>query len=65
MPTNKIGKLLSGQGIRRIRAQRRGGWRDGDAKANYEIGAELEPDRSSPDRPTRSSRWSGANQRPG
>jgi hypothetical protein len=62
MPTNKIGKLKAGQGLRRILAQRRGGWRDEDAKANYEIGAELEPDRSSYDRATRSSRFSGSNE---
>jgi hypothetical protein len=61
MPSNKIGKLRAGQGLRRIQAQRMGSWRDADAKANYEIGAELEPDRSDPDRPSRSSRWSGQN----
>jgi len=27
MPGNKIGKLKAGQGLRRILAQRRGGWR--------------------------------------
>lgn len=57
MPSNKIGKLKVGQGLRRILAQRRGGWRDADAKANFEIGAELEPERSSPGKPVRSSRW--------
>jgi hypothetical protein len=61
MPGNKIGKLKAGQGLRRILAQRRGGWRDTDAKANFEIGAELAPGEPSPDRPTRSSRWSGQN----
>lgn len=61
MPTNKIGKLKAGQGVRRILAQRAGGWRDDYADANYEVGKEIEPDRSSPDRPTRSSRWSGSN----
>lgn len=58
MPSNKIGKLKAGQGLRRILAQRRGGWRDADAKANYEIGAELEPHRSSPGQPARNSRYS-------
>lgn len=62
MPGNKIGKLKAGQGLRRILAQRRGGWRDADAKANYEIGAELEPDVSSPGKPVRSSRWGGSAQ---
>lgn len=61
MPSNKIGGLKAGQGLRRIEAQREGGWRDADAKENFEIGSELEPDQSSPDRPTRSSRWSGQN----
>lgn len=61
MPSNKIGKLKAGQGLRRILAQRRGGWHDNDAITNYEIGAELEPNRSS-DRATRSSRWSGQNE---
>lgn len=57
MPSNKIGKLKAGQGLRRILAQRRGGWRDEDAKANYEIGAELEPNPTSPGKPTRTSHW--------
>jgi hypothetical protein len=61
MPTNKIGKLKAGQGLRRIHAQKLSGWRDEYAKANYEIGRELEPDKSSPDRATRASRWNGAN----
>ncbi|HEY3367992.1 MAG TPA: hypothetical protein VGK74_23270 [Symbiobacteriaceae bacterium] len=61
MPGNKIGNLRRGRGLRRILGQRRGGWRDRAARANYEIGAELEPDRSSYDRATRSSRWSGSN----
>jgi hypothetical protein len=61
VPSNKIGKLKAGQGLRRIQAQRMGGWRDQDAKANFETGAELQPDRTSPDRPSRSSRWSGQN----
>jgi len=61
MPSNKIGGLKTGQGLRRIQGQREGGWRDPDAKASFEIGAELQPKRSSPDRPSRSSRWSGAN----
>jgi len=57
MPSNKIGKLRAGQGLRRIFAQRHGGWRDTDAKANYEVGSELEPDASSPGKQIRSSRW--------
>lgn len=57
MPGNKIGKLKAGQGLRRILAQRRGGWRNADAKANYEIGSELEPGVGSPGRPMRKSRW--------
>lgn len=56
MPSNKIGKLKAGQGLRRILAQREGGWRDEDAKANFEIGAELQPTRSSPGKRLRSSR---------
>ena len=62
MPSNKIGKLRAGQGLRRILAQRRGGWRDDEAKASFEIGAELQPQRTSHDRASRSSRWSGQNE---
>lgn len=57
MPSNKLGQLKRGSGLRRIQAQRFGEWRDAHAKANYEIGAELEPDQSSPDRPNRKGRW--------
>lgn len=67
MPTNKIGALRSGQGLRRILAQRRGGWRAADdaARANYEIGQEWGVpgpggsygERYSPNRPSRKGRW--------
>jgi len=57
MPGNKIGKLRAGQGLRRILAQRRGGWRDADAKSSYEVGSELEPGAGSPGRPSRAGRW--------
>lgn len=57
MPSNKIGKLKAGQGLRRKEAQETGGWRDEDARANFETGAELEPKRSSPGQPRRSGRW--------
>ncbi|HWI51704.1 MAG TPA: hypothetical protein VNT01_06145 [Symbiobacteriaceae bacterium] len=61
MPSNKIGGLQTGQGLRRIQAQRKGNWRGYGAQSNFEIGAELKPQPASPDRPTRSSRHSGAN----
>lgn len=61
MPSNKLGGLKAGQGVRRIQAQRTGGWRDQDAKASYEVGAELHPNESSADAPTRKGRWSGQN----
>ncbi|MEW8977468.1 MAG: hypothetical protein AB2385_03600 [Symbiobacterium sp.] len=57
MPGNKIGKLKAGQGLRRILAQRRGNWRDADARANFEIGAELDTQAGSPGKPIRRSRW--------
>lgn len=61
MPSNKIGGLKAGQGLRRIQAQRMGGWRDMDAKANYEIGSELTHHVSHPGaNHRRSSRWRGA-----
>lgn len=59
MPSNKIGGLKTGQGLRRIQGQRKGGWRDEDAKANYEIGAEFKPQPEEPNPPTRSGRWGG------
>lgn len=62
MPSNKIGALKTGQGLRRIQAQREGGWNEYGAKENFEIGAELKPQPASPDRETRSSRYSGANE---
>ncbi len=57
MPSNKIGGLKTGQGLRRIEKQREGGWRDQEARDNYEVGEELEPARSSPGRRRRTSRW--------
>jgi hypothetical protein len=57
VPSNKIGKLKAGQGLRRVEAQETGGWRDEEARANFEVGAELEPKRSSPGKGLRSSRW--------
>lgn len=60
VPSNKIGGLKTGQGLRRIEEQQEGGWRDEEAKANYKIGDELRPVPSSPGKPSRSSRWSGA-----
>lgn len=62
MPSNKIGGLQTGQGLRRIAAQRKGNWRGYGAQSNFEIGAELKPQPASPDRPTRSGRHSGANE---
>jgi len=56
VPTNKIGSLKAGQGLRRNEAQEKGGWRDADAKENFEVGAELEPERSSPGGRMRSGR---------
>lgn len=61
MPSNKIGGLQAGQGLRRIQAQKRGSWRGYGAQSNFEIGAELKPQPASPDRQTRGSRWSGQN----
>ncbi|HYG60646.1 MAG TPA: hypothetical protein VD902_21440 [Symbiobacteriaceae bacterium] len=61
MPSNKIGGLKAGQGVRRIQAQREGGWRDEDAKRSFEVGAEFRPERANIDMPSRSSRWSGQN----
>ncbi|MBY6276847.1 hypothetical protein [Symbiobacterium thermophilum] len=57
MPGNKIGKLKAGQGLRRILAQRRGGWRDAEAKSNFEVGSELEPGDGTPGRTGRAGRW--------
>lgn len=65
MPGNKIGKLKAGQGLRRILAQRRGGWTHGaDHALSFEIGSELRPEKPPTDRPSRSSRYSGANKSP-
>lgn len=61
MPSNKIGKLKAGAGLRRILAQRRGQWRGTGANLNYEVGAELFPEHENPDRKTRAGRWSGQN----
>lgn len=69
MPTNKIGSLEAGQGLRRQEAQREGGWQaaDPDARANYKIGSEMEPRRpggapqagANPNKPSQKGRWNG------
>ncbi|MFO7273266.1 MAG: hypothetical protein LOD90_03735 [Symbiobacteriaceae bacterium] len=57
MPGNKIGKLKAGQGLRRIFAQLRGGWRDAEAKSNFEVGPGLEPGDGRPGRTGQAGRW--------
>lgn len=60
MPSNKIGQLKPGQGLRRIEAQRSGGWADEDAKQNYEIGDELSADQSAAEIPTYATQKAGS-----
>ncbi|MGE5675021.1 MAG: hypothetical protein ACM3XM_14290 [Mycobacterium leprae] len=62
MPTNKIGALKAGQGLRRNIGQAEGEWRNEEAHENFRMGAETKPERSSPDRSSRTSRFSGANE---
>lgn len=60
MPSNKIGQLKPGQGLRRMDAQRSGDWRDQVAVNNYEIGDEMENDQSSPEIPDYVQRQAGS-----
>lgn len=59
MPSNKIGKLDRGMGLRRTQAQKTGGFTGYDAKVSYEIGNELEPERQGEGRTGNASRWKG------
>jgi hypothetical protein len=60
VPSNKIGQLRPGQGLRRIEAQRQGGWDDQEAVDNFEIGDEMESDQSSPEIPEYVHRQAGS-----
>jgi hypothetical protein len=57
VPTNKIGQLRTGQGLRRNAAQKEGGWVDGVAKSNFEMGDQIEPGRSKSDKPSPHNQW--------
>lgn len=59
LPKNKIGQLKPGQGLRRIQAQRQGGWVGDEAKLNYEIGAEFRPEEGARNLPTQNARGRG------
>ncbi|HLO04361.1 MAG TPA: hypothetical protein VK191_14710 [Symbiobacteriaceae bacterium] len=60
MPSNKIGQLKPGQGLRRIQAQRMGDWGDQEAVDNFEIGDELQADQSAPKIPDNSIQKAGS-----
>lgn len=60
MPSNKIGQLKLGQGMRRIQAQREGGFTGDEAKLNYEIGAEFKPEDAARNLPTQDGRGQGS-----
>jgi hypothetical protein len=51
LPSNKIGQLRPGQGLRRIQAQQTGDWREYEAVNNFEIGDEMEAEKTSPEKP--------------
>jgi hypothetical protein len=60
VPSNKIGQLKPGQGLRRIQAQELGDWADQDAVNSFEIGDEMEADQSSPKIPDYVHRQAGS-----
>jgi len=59
LPSNKIGQLKPGQGLRRIRAQREGGFTGDEAKLNFELGAEFKPEDGARNLPTQNARGQG------
>lgn len=60
MPSNKIGQLKPGQGLRRIQAQQKGDWGDQAAVDNFEQGDELSADKSAPEIPTYATQKAGS-----
>jgi hypothetical protein len=60
VPSNKIGQLKTGEGLRRIQAQRMGDWGDEAAVNNYEIGDELNADKSAPEIPNHAIQKAGS-----
>jgi hypothetical protein len=59
LPSNKIGQLKLGQGLRRIEGQHEGGFTGDEAKLNYEMGAEFKPEDGARNLPTQNARGQG------